>query len=169
MFLSWFKYGKSDIGMTLNGALAGLVSITAGTASVSPLSAVIIGGLGGILVLFAVEFIDKKLKIDDPVGAISVHGVCGAFGTLMVGLFAQEAFGGVNGLLFGGGIRLLIVQAIGVLAVFAWVFTTSFVLFKLIDWVIGLRVSREEELMGLDISEHGAEAYADFPISASSN
>ena len=169
MFLSWLKYGKSDIGMTLNGALAGLVSITAGTANVSPLSAVIIGGLGGILVLFAVEFIDKKLKIDDPVGAISVHGVCGAFGTLMVGLFAQEAFGGVNGLLFGGGIRLLIVQTIGVLAVFAWVFTTSFVLFKLIDWIIGLRVSREEELKGLDISEHGAEAYADFPISASSN
>ena len=169
MSISWIKYGKPDIGMTLNGALAGLVAITAGTANVSPLSAVIIGSIAGIIVLFAVEFIDKKLKIDDPVGAISVHGVCGAFGTLAVGLFAQEAFGGVNGLLFGGGASLLAVQAIGVVSVFIWTFGTAFILFKLIDLTIGLRVSKEDELKGLDLSEHGAEAYADFPISASNN
>jgi len=155
--------------MTLNGALAGLVAITAGCANVSPSSAIIIGGIAGIIVVFAVEFIDKKLKVDDPVGAIAVHGVCGTFGTLMVGLFAEEAFGGVNGLLFGGGTTLLAVQAIGVVSVFIWTFGTAIALFKLIDLTIGLRVSREEELKGLDISEHGAEAYADFNIAASTN
>lgn len=169
MFLSWAKYRKPDIGMTLNGALAGLVSITAGTANVSPESAVAIGAIGGVLVVYAVEIIDKFLKIDDPVGAISVHGVCGAWGTLAVGLFAQNAFGGVDGLFFGGGTALLLTQLLGVLAVFAWAFGSSAVVFKLIDWTMGLRVSKEEELIGLDLSEHQAEAYADFPISASTN
>ena len=169
MFLSWMKYGKSDIGMSLNGALAGLVSITAGTANVSPTSAVIIGGLGGIIVIYAVEFIDKILKVDDPVGAVAVHGVCGAWGTLAVGLFAQSAFGGVDGLFFGGGFGQLISQIIGVVWVFIWVFGTAMIMFKTIDMVMGLRASREDELKGMDLSEHGAEAYADFPISASTN
>jgi Amt family ammonium transporter len=169
MFLSWKKYGKPDIGMSLNGALAGLVSITAGTANVSPLSAVIIGAIGGIIVVYAVEFIDKLLKIDDPVGAVAVHGVCGAWGTLAVGLFAQESFGGVNGLFFGGGFSQLISQAIGVVAVFLWTFGAAILMFKIIDLLMGLRASREDELKGLDLSEHGAEAYADFPISASTN
>ncbi len=169
MAVSWKKYGKPDIGMTLNGALAGLVAITAGTANVSPSSAVVIGGLAGFIVIFAVEWIDRKLKIDDPVGAISVHGICGAFGTIMVGLFAQESFGGINGLFFGGGISLLISQMLGVLSVFIWTFGTAFMMFKIIDRLICLRVSKEDELKGLDIAEHGAEAYADFPISATTN
>ena len=119
--------------------------------------------------MFAVEFIDKILKIDDPVGAIAVHGVCGAWGPIAVGLFAQKAFGGVNGLFFGGGFSQLIIQLTGVIAVFVWVFETAILMFKLIKLTIGLRVSREDEIKGLDVSEHGAEAYADFPISASTN
>lgn len=169
MFVSWKKYTKPDIGMTFNGALAGLVAITAGTANVSPGSAIIIGAIAGVVVVFAVEFIDKKLKVDDPVGAIAVHGVCGAWGTLAVGLFAQEAFGGINGLFFGGGATQLVVQALGIASVFVWTFGTAFMMFKLIDLIIGLRVSKEDELKGLDLSEHQAEAYADFPISASNN
>jgi Amt family ammonium transporter len=141
-----------------------LVAITAGCANVSPLSAVIIGALGGILVVFSIEFIDKVLHIDDPVGAVSVHGVCGAWGTLAVGLFAQEAYGGVNGLFFGGGISQLITQFIGVASVFAWVAITALILFGLIKLTVGLRVSREEELKGLDIGEHGMESYAGFQI-----
>ena len=169
MTISWIKYGKSDIGMTFNGALGGLVAITAGCANVSTISAVIIGSLAGAIIIFSVEFIDKILKIDDPVGAISVHGVCGAFGTLAVGLFAQESFGGTNGLFFGGGTSLLISQIIGIASVFVWTFGLAIIMFKLIDMTIGLRVSREDELKGLDLSEHRAEAYADFSISASSN
>ncbi|MFW6295379.1 MAG: ammonium transporter, partial [Halanaerobium sp.] len=156
MIVSWIKYGKADVSMTLNGALAGLVGITAGTAAVGNLSAVIIGGLAGIIVIYAVEFFDK-LQIDDPVGAVSVHGVCGAFGTISVGIFATE-----GGLLFGGGISLLITQIIGVVTVFFWAFGLGFVLFKAIDAVIGLRVSEEDEIEGLDYSEHGAESYPDF-------
>ncbi len=156
MIVSWIKYGKADVSMTLNGALAGLVGITAGTAAVGNLSAVIIGGLAGIIVIYAVEFFDK-LQIDDPVGAVSVHGVCGAFGTIAVGFFATE-----GGLLFGGGMSLLITQIIGVVTVFFWAFGLGFVLFKAIDAVIGLRVSEEDEIEGLDYSEHGAESYPDF-------
>lgn len=169
MFFSWMKYSKPDIGMTLNGALAGLVGITAGCANVSPTSSLLIGGLAGLIVVPAVEFIDKVLRIDDPVGAITVHGICGAWGTIAVGLFAQEAYGGVDGLFFGGGGALLMSQIIGVVAVFAWTFGMSMVLFKLIDKFMGLRVSQEDELKGLDISEHGAEAYADFNVAASNN
>jgi len=158
MIVSWIKYGKADVSMTLNGALAGLVGITAGTAAVGNLSAVIIGGIAGIIVIYSVEFFDK-LQIDDPVGAVSVHGVCGAFGTIAVGFFATE-----GGLLFGGGISLLITQIIGVVAVFFWAFGLGFVLFKVIDAVIGLRVSEEDEIEGLDYSEHGAESYPDFMV-----
>jgi len=169
MMVSWKKFGKPDIGMTINGALGGLVAITAGCANVSPASSVAIGIIGGILVVFAVEFIEKRLKVDDPVGAVSVHGVCGAWGTLAVGLFAQEAFGGVNGMLFGGGAAQLAAQATGVVSVFAWAFASAFVMFRVLDRIVGIRVSREEELKGLDIVEHQSEAYADFPISASTN
>ncbi len=158
MIVSWIKYGKADVSMTLNGALAGLVGITAGTASVGNLSAVLIGGIAGIIVIYSVEFFDR-LQIDDPVGAVSVHGVCGAFGTIAVGFFATE-----GGLLFGGGISLLITQIIGVAAVFVWAFGLGFALFKVIDAVIGLRVSEEDEIEGLDYSEHGADSYPDFMI-----
>lgn len=158
MIVSWIKYGKADVSMTLNGALAGLVGITAGTAAVGNLSAVIIGGLAGIIVIYAVEFFDK-LQIDDPVGAVSVHGVCGAFGTIAVGFFATE-----GGLLFGGGVSLLVTQIIGVVTVFIWAFGLGFALFKVIDAVIGLRVSEEDEIEGLDYSEHGADSYPDFMV-----
>lgn len=158
MIVSWIKYGKADVSMTLNGALAGLVGITAGTAAVGNLSAVIIGGIAGIIVIYSVEFFDK-LQIDDPVGAVSVHGVCGAFGTVAVGIFAAE-----GGLLFGGGFDLLVTQIIGVTAVFFWAFGLGFVLFKVIDAVIGLRVSEADEIEGLDYSEHGADSYPDFMV-----
>ena len=158
MVVSWIKYGKADVTMTLNGALAGLVGITAGTASVGNFSAVIIGAIAGIIVIYSVEFFDK-LQIDDPVGAISVHGVCGAFGTIAVGFFATE-----GGLLFGGGFDLLLTQIIGVFTVFCWAFGLGFVLFKAIDSVIGLRVSKDDEIEGLDYSEHGAQSYPDFMV-----
>jgi len=164
MVTVWLQTGKPDTSMTLNGVLAGLVGITAGCANVSPMAAIIIGLLAGILVVFAVEFIDKVLKIDDPVGAISVHGVCGTFGTLMVGVFASKNYGGVSGLLDGGGFALLKSQIIGAVSVFVWCMVLGFILFKAIKAVIGLRVSKEEELQGLDIKEHGHEAYSGFQI-----
>ncbi len=162
MIFVWIKFGKPDISMSLNGALAGLVGITAGCANVSPSSALMIGGISGILVVVSVEFFDKVLKIDDPVGAISVHGVCGAWGTLAVGLFAQEKFGGVNGLLHGGGISQFITQLMGVVSVFAWVFISAFAVFYVIKVTMGLRASDEDQLKGLDIEEHGMEAYSGF-------
>jgi Amt family ammonium transporter len=170
MFYSWARFGKPDPSMSLNGALAGLVAITAGCAVVSPTSAVIIGFIAGILVVLSVQFFDKVLKVDDPVGAVSVHGVCGAFGTLMVGFFAQAPYanaaglGPANGLFFGGGWSLLGTQFLGVVATFAWVSVTCLALFGLIRVTVGLRVSPEEELRGLDIGEHGIEAYSGFQI-----
>ncbi|HCX65316.1 MAG TPA: ammonium transporter [Eubacteriaceae bacterium] len=161
MTVTWIRFGKPDVSMTLNGALAGLVGITAGTASVTPAAAAIIGALSGVIIVYAIGFIDRVLKIDDPVGAISVHGVCGAFGTLAVGIFATE-----GGLLYGGGLTLLGIQAIGVLTVAAWTLAAAFVLFKVIDLTIGLRVTKEEELEGLDIIEHGMESYGDFQLKA---
>jgi Amt family ammonium transporter len=157
-------FGKPDGSMALNGVLAGLVAITAGCANVSPLSAIIIGAIAGIVVVLSVEFLDKVLHIDDPVGAVSVHGTCGALGTLLVGFFAQPEFGGSAGLFFGGGFGLLKAQIIGVLAVFAWTVVTSGILFFLIKSLVGLRVTSEEERKGLDIGEHGMEAYAGFQI-----
>jgi len=153
MTFSYALSGKFDVGMTLNGVLAGLVGITAGTAAVSPFSAAIIGLLAGVLVVLSVNFFEKA-HIDDAVGAISVHGVCGAFGTLAVGLFAEE-----GGLLTGGGWRLLGIQALGVAAVFLWSFPLAYALFKTLKATIGLRVSQQEELEGLDLSEHGHSAY----------
>jgi Amt family ammonium transporter len=145
--------------MTLNGALAGLVAITAGCANVSMPGAIAIGAMAGILVVFAVEFVERVLKIDDPVGAVSVHGVCGAFGTLMVGLFATD-----GGLFYGGGFSLLGVQALGVISVMAWTMGTAFILFFTIKKTTGLRVDENEEIQGLDLHEHGSEAYADFTL-----
>ncbi|MCK4307390.1 ammonium transporter [candidate division WOR-3 bacterium] len=170
MFTAWVRFGKPDTSMALNGALAGLVGITAACACVSPLSAIIIGAVAGALVVFSVELIDKVLHIDDPVGAISVHGVCGAWGTLSVGLFAQSLYGessgvgAVNGLFFGGGLSQFFTQLTGVVSVFIWVFGASLGLFYVIKKTIGLRASDEEQLKGLDISEHGMESYAGFQI-----
>ena len=168
MIFTWIKYKKPDVGLTLGATLGGLVAITAGTANVSPASSIIIGAIGGILYVLAVAFFDR-IKVDDPVGAISCHAVNGVWGTLAVGLFAQKEFGGVNGLFFGGGFGQLISQLIGVVSVAVFVLGSMLLFFKLIDITIGLRVSKEDELKGLDLSEHNAEAYADFPISASSN
>lgn len=159
MIFTWIKYKKPDVSMTLNGALAGLVAITAGCAAVNIIGSAIIGCIAGILVVISVEFIDKRLKIDDPVGAVSVHGVCGAFGTIMVGLFATE-----TGLLYGGGIKQLLIQATGAAATFLWTCATIFVLFSIIKGTVGLRVSEEEEVEGLDVIEHGTTAYGDFVL-----
>ncbi len=154
MIISWIRYKKPALSITMNGALAGLVAITAGCDVVSPGSAIIIGAIAGVFLVFAVEFIDQKLKVDDPVGAISVHGVSGALGTIMVGLFAKE-----GGFFFGGGTELLITQFIGVIVVFIWAFSLGFMLFKLIKVTIGVRVTKEQEEKGLDFTEHGEEIY----------
>lgn len=156
MFLTWIFYKKPDISMTLNGVLAGLVGVTAGCAAVSPLGALIIGLICGIVVVFSIEFIDKKLKIDDPVGAVSVHGVCGALGTILVGLFATD-----GGLFYGGGFDKLIIQITGVAAIVAWAMATSFVVLFILKKTMGLRVTKEEEIDGLDIHEHGTNVYND--------
>ena len=160
MFTTWIFNGKPDVSMSLNGALAGLVGITAGCWVVSPGASVIIGLVAGILVVASVEFIDKKLHIDDPVGAVSVHGVCGAWGTLAVGIFGDIEMIG-SGLTRGGQIG---VQALGIAAVFVWTVVTSGLLFFIIKKTVGLRVSAAEELRGLDIEEHGTESYAGFQI-----
>lgn len=151
MITSWVMFKKPDIGMSLNGALAGLVGITAGCANVSPTSATIIGAISGILVVISVVVIDR-MHIDDPVGAISVHGVCGAWGTLAAGLFNMG----------GPTTKIILTQLIGIGAAFAWSFGAAFILFKVIDMTIGLRISKEDEMMGVDITEHGTHAYNDF-------
>ncbi len=155
----WMKSGKPDVAMTANGMLAGLVAITAGTAAVSPMGAIIIGALAGVIVVGAVLLFDR-LHVDDPVGAISVHGVCGAFGTICVGLFATETTDfWQQGLFYGGDADQLVSQVIGVAAVAAFVALTAGILFLLIKVTIGLRVSEEEEIAGLDVLEHGAPGY----------
>jgi Amt family ammonium transporter len=155
MFTSWVKFGKPEVGMSLNGGLAGLVAITAPCATVSPLSAVIIGAIAGIIVVFSVIFFDR-IKVDDPVGAISVHGVNGAWGTLAAGIFNM---GGTSAKIIG-------VQLLGIVSCFVWTFVTAFIIFKLIDKAIGLRVSPAEEAEGLDMSEHGGMSYPDFEVSS---
>ncbi|MDI6451005.1 ammonium transporter [Anaerobaca lacustris] len=159
MATAWVLLKKPDASMALNGALAGLVAITAPCDGVSPMGAILIGAVGGVLVVLSVLFIDHVLKVDDPVGAVSVHGVCGAWGTLSAGLFNLE-----SGLFYGGGLGQLGVQALGVVTAFAWAFGLGLGLFYLIKVTIGLRVSEEEEQKGLDIGEHGMEAYAGFQI-----
>ena len=159
MVISWLVMKKPDASMALNGALAGLVSITAPCDAVTPVGAIVIGTVGGALVVASVLLIDGKLKIDDPVGAVSVHGVCGLWGTLSVGLFNME-----SGLFYGGGLKQLGVQALGAGAAFVWAFGMGLILFYAISKTIGLRVTAEEELKGLDIGEHGMEAYAGFQV-----
>jgi len=159
MAVSWMWSGKPDVSMTGNGALAGLVGITAGCAAVDSWAAVLIGALSGALVVASVRFFDR-VRVDDPVGAISVHGVCGAFGTLAVGLFAAE-----GGLFTDGKTDLLVSQAIGVAAVFGFVVVTASVLFGVIKATVGLRVSEDEEHAGLDVHEHGAPGYGGFVFS----
>ena len=164
MFLTWKKYGKPDVSMTLNGILAGLVAITAGCHIVSLYGAIAIGAVGGILVVYGCEILDQKLHVDDPVGAVGVHCLNGVWGTLAVGLFAcnTPASEGTLGLFFGGGTALLITQLIGVIIVAVWVCSMSFIMFTLIKKTVGVRVTPQEELAGLDLGEHGSEAYPDF-------
>ena len=150
------RYGKADPSMAANGALAGLVAITGGCAFVSALSALFIGTVAGFLVVLAVEFFDR-IKADDPVGAIAVHGVGGTWGILAIGIFATE-----GGLLYGGGASLLAVQALGVLSVSAWAFGLTFLAFKALKATVGLRVTLQEEMDGLDLTEHGIPAYSDL-------
>ena len=158
MLITWIRYQKPDVSMTLNGALAGLVAITAGCDMVSPLGAAIIGIVAGFAVVFGIEFVDKILKIDDPVGAVGVHGICGALGTLMTGLLATD-----GGVFYGGGFKFFGVQALGVVSVIAWVAVMITIVFFIIKKTIGLRVSEAEEIQGLDVREHGlASSYADF-------
>ena len=168
MFTAWIIFKKPDASMTLNGALAGLVGVTAGCATVTPFGAFCIGGVAGVLVVLGVIFIDRVLKVDDPVGAVSVHGLCGAWGTLACGLFNAEKALGLGetngGLFYGGGISQLGVQALGVGVAFVWAFGLGLVLFLAISKTVGLRVSKEEELRGLDVGEHGMEAYSGFQI-----
>jgi Amt family ammonium transporter len=152
---SWIKFGKPEVGMSLNGALAGLVAITSPCATVTPASAVIIGAAAGVIVVMSVLFFEK-VRVDDPVGAISVHGVCGAWGTLAAGIFN----------IGGTSLKIIGVQLLGIAAGFLWVFPTAFLMFKLIDKTVGLRVSPEEELEGLDFSEHAGNAYPDFEVSS---
>jgi Amt family ammonium transporter len=166
MITIWLIGGKPDLSMTMNGCLAGLVAITASCAFVAPWASLVIGAIGGVIVVLGALLLDR-IGVDDPVGAVPVHGLNGVWGTLAVGLFAapdlSAALGG-PGLLYGGGLRQLGVQALGCLTVVAFVFVTMGGVFLLIDRIVGLRVSREEELRGLDVGEHGMEAYAGFQV-----
>jgi Amt family ammonium transporter len=153
MIVTWLKFKTPDVGLTLNGALAGLVAITAPCANVSPTSAVIIGALAGIIVVYSVLFFER-IKVDDPVGAVSVHGVCGAWGTLAAGIFNEAGF----------SLAMVGVQLLGVMVAFVWAFGLGYLVFKVIAATIGLRVTPEEELEGLDLSEHRTEAYPDFGL-----
>jgi Amt family ammonium transporter len=164
MITAWAKFGKPDLALTMNGALAGLVAITAPCAVVSPGAAVYIGAIAGILCIYGVRWLDR-LRVDDPVGAVPVHCLNGIWGTLAVGLFAQTAFGAPNnGLFYGGGFLQLGIQALGNLTVALFTIAAMGLIFKTIDAVVGLRVSEEEELRGLDIGEHGMESYSGFQI-----
>ncbi|MFO7821750.1 MAG: ammonium transporter [Lentisphaeria bacterium] len=159
LITAWIISKKPDGSMGLNGALAGLVAITAPCYTVSGFGALLIGLTAGVLVVLSVYFIDHVIKADDPVGAVSVHGVCGAWGTLSCGFFNLD-----GGLFYGGGFKLLGIQAVGVLAAFAWAFGLGLILFYVIKKTIGLRVTEDEEIRGLDIGEHGMEAYSGFQV-----
>ena len=155
---TWIWYGKPDIVQTLNGALAGLVSITAGAANMDPYGTFFAGLIGGIIVVFAIEFIEKKLKIDDAIGASSVHGVVGVWGTIVIGLWGIDSEGGI-GIFNGGGYEQLVSQLIGASAYTIWAATFAFIFFWILKKGVGLRVTKEEEIEGLDIAEHGIRAY----------
>ena len=165
MCITWIRYKKPDVSMTLNGSLAGLVAITAGCDVVTPFGSVIIGICAGFAVVFGIEFVDQKLKVDDPVGAVGVHCINGALGTILTGLFAYYNGTEVEplGVFYGGGFHFFGIQVLGVVAVIAWVAITMTIVFNIIKHTIGLRVSEAEEIMGLDKPEHGlSSAYADF-------
>ncbi|MFV0422032.1 ammonium transporter [Oleidesulfovibrio sp.] len=164
MLTAWMRFGKPDASITMNGALAGLVGITAGCYELSPAGSIMVGLICGFVVVLSIEILDKVLKVDDPVGAVSVHGVCGALGTLLVGVLAHPSYGSITGLVYGGGTSQLMTQAIGVGAVFLWAFGMGLIVFKLVAVFFGVRVTAEEELKGLDITEHGAESYNGFQI-----
>ena len=158
MIITWIRYKKPDISMTLNGSLAGLVAVTAGCDVVTPTGAFFIGLIAAFVVVFGIEFVDQVLKIDDPVGAVGVHCFCGAVGTLLTGLFDKE-----NGVFYGGGFHMLGIQLLGVVSVILWVTITMVIVFNLLKHTIGLRASVEEETKGLDVTEHNlASSYADF-------
>jgi Amt family ammonium transporter len=164
MLIVWLKFGKPELSMTMNGALAGLVAITAPCAFVTPLESIIIGLIAGVVVVYGVVLLDK-IKVDDPVGAVPVHGMNGIWGTIAVGLFGHESLGlARDGLFHGGGFTQLGIQVMGTLAVTLFVIVAMGTVFFIIKKTIGLRVSREEELRGLDIGEHGMESYAGFQI-----
>lgn len=154
LIVSWIKYGKPSLSLTLNGILAGLVGVTAGCDLISPMGAALIGAICGTVMIFAVEFIEHRLKIDDPVGASSVHGVCGSLGTILTGLFAVE-----DGTFYGGGFGFLGAQIFGVIIVGGWAALMGYIIFKVLDKVHGLRVPARIEEEGLDIYEHGESAY----------
>jgi Amt family ammonium transporter len=164
MALAWAKFGKPDLAFALNGVLAGLVGVTAPCAVIEPPGALLIGAISGVVVVYGVVLLDR-LRIDDPVGAVAVHGLCGVWGTLAVGLLGQAALGApADGLFHGGGLHALGVQALGVVACVGFVVATMAAVFKAIDLAIGLRVSEEAELRGLDMREHGLESYGGFQI-----
>ena len=165
MIFTWIRYGKPDVSMTFNAALAGLVAITAPCDCVTPVGAFFIGLVAGFLVVLSVEFFDNIAKIDDPVGAVSVHMVNGMWGTLAVGLFSNGGDGVAPGLFYGGGFTQLGVQALGIVSVAAYVLIVMFIVFKVIDKTVGLRVPAQIEIDGLDMHEHGlASAYSGFAI-----
>ena len=172
LIITWVRYKKPDVSMTLNGSLAGLVAITAGCDTVTPVGAALIGVIAGFAVVFGIEFVDQKMKVDDPVGAVGVHGICGCLGTILTGLFAYYDFGNGEklGLFYGGGIHFFGLQILGVVVVIAWVAVTMTIIFNVLKHTIGLRASAVEEIEGLDIHEHGlASAYADFALTSSIN
>ncbi len=167
MIFTWIRYGKPDVSMCLNASLAGLVAITAPCDVTDTTGSIIIGAVAGVLVVFGVWFCDNVAHVDDPVGAVAVHCVNGIWGTIAVGLFATSTVpeSTIDGLFYGGGFRQLGIQIIGVISVLAWTAVTMIIVFKLIDKTVGLRVSEEEEIEGLDVTEHGlASAYAGFSI-----
>ncbi len=170
MIFTWLRYGKPDVSMTLNGALAGLVAITAGCDCVSPVGSFFIGLVAGFLVVLSVEFFDNVAKIDDPVGAVSVHMANGIWGTIAVGLFSTGADGVGKGLFYGGGVSQLGIQVLGIIGIDVYVLITMFIIFKIIDKTIGLRVPAQVEIDGLDIHEHGlTSAYSGFAIADVTN
>ena len=158
LFTTWIYLGKPNISHTLNGALAGLVSITAGCGNMTAGGAVMAGLIGGIIVVFSIELIEKKLKVDDAIGAVSVHGVAGFWGTIVIALWGVDGATGI-GLFNGGGASQFIAQLTGAVAYMIWAIVMSFIVFAALKYSIGLRVTEEEEIGGLDMSEHGQIAY----------
>ncbi len=159
LYVGLVKTGKANVLGAANGALAGLVAITAGCAVVPPWAAVVIGGLAGCVLIWAEKFVERTLRVDDPVGAVAVHGACGIFGVLMVGVFADGAYGGISGLIAGNFTQIGI-QALGALVIMAWALGTGFAMFTFLKFNMGLRASDAEQAEGLDMAEHGLEAYA---------